>query len=238
MTDQEIVSYDTNDEDDDIDSEFNPTNRTYSAFREAFAVFNLELFDDKLPDCLITLQRRRNTRGCFGAQRFGHRVGSEIVDEIALNPAAFRDRTDRQIASTLVHEMVHQWQYRFGKPSRSGYHNKEWAAKMVEVGLIPSDTGEPGGKRTGQRVSHYIEEGGLFDRVWNILASDAFSFDYQDRATNRSDTPPRKLKASYFCHQCDYSLWGQPGHRVVCGDCNQQMEERAPECEITYQRPP
>ena len=31
---------------------------------------------------------------------------------------------------------------------------------MRAVGLIPSDTGAPGGRQVGQRVSHYIEEGG------------------------------------------------------------------------------
>jgi hypothetical protein len=42
-----------------------------------------------------------------------------------------------------VHEMAHVWQHAHGKPSRNGYHNKEWAAKMDERGLIPSDTHPP-----------------------------------------------------------------------------------------------
>ena len=32
--------------------------------------------------------------------------------------------------------MCHQWQQHFGKPSRNGYHNKQWADKMESVGLI------------------------------------------------------------------------------------------------------
>jgi hypothetical protein len=47
----------------------------------------------------------------------------------------------------------HVWQHAHGKPTRNGYHNKEWAAKMDNLGLVPSSTG---GKRTGQSVSHYI----------------------------------------------------------------------------------
>jgi predicted SprT family Zn-dependent metalloprotease len=31
--------------------------------------------------------------------------------ELALNPDAFIDRTDEQICSTPVHEMVHAWQH-------------------------------------------------------------------------------------------------------------------------------
>jgi hypothetical protein len=33
---------------------------------------------------------------------------------------------------------------------------------MEEVGLIPSSTGAPGGKRTGQSMSHYIDPDGKF----------------------------------------------------------------------------
>jgi hypothetical protein len=51
------------------------------------------------------------------------------------------------VLSTLVHEQAHLWQHHFGKPGRGRYHNREWAAKMVEIGLIPSATGEPGGKQ-------------------------------------------------------------------------------------------
>jgi hypothetical protein len=36
---------------------------------------------------------------------------------------------------------------------------------MKAVGLIPSDTGVEGGKETGQRVTHYVRQGGPFDRA-------------------------------------------------------------------------
>jgi hypothetical protein len=56
--------------------------------------------------------------------------------------------------------MVHQEQKHFGKPSRNGYHNKQWSRWMERIGLVPSATGAPGGKRTGQRMTHYIIRGG------------------------------------------------------------------------------
>ena len=46
------------------------------------------------------------------------------------------------------------------QPGRTGYHNREWASKMLEVGLVPSDTGQPGGKQTGQHMTHYIDPKG------------------------------------------------------------------------------
>src|SRR6516225_9588180 len=102
-------------------------------------------------------------------EKFSHRTGNEARSEIALNPATFRGRTDREIASTLLHEMVHLWQYYFGKPPRKGYHNREWGDKMESLGLMPSEDGQPGGKRTGQRVTHYIIEGGPFACEWAKL---------------------------------------------------------------------
>ena len=49
-----------------------------------------------------------------------------------------------------------------GTPPRRSYHDRQWAAKMKEIGLQPSTTGEPGGKETGQTVTHYIVKGGAF----------------------------------------------------------------------------
>ncbi len=94
-----------------------------------------------------------------GEQHFG-------THEISLTPTTLY-RTPQEIFSTLVHEMCHLWQWDFGNPSRNGYHNKEWAAKMREVGLIPSDTGQLGGKETGQKMTHYIEWEGRCQQAFN-----------------------------------------------------------------------
>ncbi|MCS3273396.1 SprT-like domain-containing protein (plasmid) [Bacteroides fragilis] len=85
----------------------------------------------------------------------GENVEKKIIHEISINPD-FMDRPDKDWHSTLVHEMCHLWQEDFGKPSRNNYHNnKQWATKMIEIGLMPSDFGEPGGKTTGQQMTHY-----------------------------------------------------------------------------------
>jgi hypothetical protein len=90
-----------------------PTGETYGTFNEAFAALNAELFGGEPPDALITLQRCSRSRGYFAAQRFVHRRGSEIIDQIALKPPAMQNRTDREIASTLTHEMVRLLSYQF-----------------------------------------------------------------------------------------------------------------------------
>jgi predicted SprT family Zn-dependent metalloprotease len=214
------------DDDDDLDEFLSPTEEAYADFYTAWDYFNGVLFENTLPDCLITMQRYRRSKGYFASERFGHRQrDSEIVDEIALNPATFRGRTDREIISTLVHEMVHQWQQHFGKPSRRGYHNQQWAAKMNEIGLVPSHTGEPGGKETGQRVSHYIREGGLYDTKWQTLAASGFTLNYRDR---RSETEGvgkvQNMKVRYTCPGCSIHVWGKPDLAIICEPCGRRLE--------------
>lgn len=165
-----------------------PTRTTYPSFGDTFAWFNEQLFSEALSLPLISLQRRRGSYGYFAGERFGTRDQSEVVDEIALNPVHF-DRPDAQSLSTLVHEMVHLWQHHFGKPSRGGYHNRQWAAKMKEVGLQP-DNGS--GRETGQSVSHRIIEGGPFDLACTALLSRGVEIRYRDiwRQNQRSEENP------------------------------------------------
>jgi len=139
------------------------TSLQYKSIDEAFVFFNQKLFEGKLPECLITLQRKGKCYGYFRPECFRARQGTKQTDEIALNPEGFENRSDEEILSTLVHEMAHLWQEYYGEhPLRAGYHNREWAAKMKSIGLIPSADGAPGGKETGQRMSHYIDPGGCF----------------------------------------------------------------------------
>ena len=210
--------------------------RTYTSLEAAYDFFNRELFGGTLPPCLITMQRHKGAYGYFSGERFAS-VGDpqEITDEIALNPAHFASRTPTATLSTLVHEMVHLWQHHSGKPSRTGYHNKEWAAKMREIGLMPSDTGQPGGKDTGQKVSHYIEAGGRFELACTAYLATGAAILYSDRAGDGDAAKTRKKKAAsktkYTCPGCGTNAWAKPGTNLVCGDCNEAMEADEPEGE-------
>jgi hypothetical protein len=95
--------------------------------------------------------------------------------EMALNPSHFRTRTIEDVLSTLVHEMAHLWQHHYGKPSRPGYHNAQWANRMRTLGLIPSSTNQPGGKETGQKMGHYIAEHGAFATAVAALLADGYA---------------------------------------------------------------
>lgn len=157
-----------------------PTQTTYAELQAAYDHFNEALFDGSLPHCLITLQREKKTYGYFSAERFIHRDGT-TTDEIAMNPSYFAVCPIEEILQTIVHEMCHLWQHHFGKPGRRGYHNKEWAEKMIEIGLMPSSTGQPGGKKTGDKIADYIIQGGPFESSCQELLTKDFYVSWADR---------------------------------------------------------
>ena len=206
--------------------------RTYTSLDAAYDHFNRELFSGQLPPCLITMQRHKGAYGYFSGERFASIDNQEVTDEIALNPAHFASRTPSQTLSTLVHEMCHLWQHHFGTPSRAAYHNKEWAAKMRSVGLTPTSTGQPGGKDTGQKVTHIIEEGGRFDKACTAYLATAPAILYHDRAGDGEAATRKKKAASktkYSCPTCDLNAWAKPDAKLICGKCKKVMEAEEPE---------
>ena len=158
----------------------NPTAQTYAELQQAYDHFNQALFGGELPPCLITLQREKRTYGYFSAKRFSNAEG-QLTDEIAMNPSYFAVVPLVETMQTLAHEMCHLWQHHFGQPGRGRYHNEEWAAKMEFIGLMPSSTGQPGGKRTGDHVADYAIEGGPFLAACAELLTRAFRLSWYDR---------------------------------------------------------
>lgn len=276
-----------------------PTEQAYAELQQAYDFYNEELFEGKLPPCLITFQREKRTMGYFSQNRWVSRKkqegGEEEVgqrpqpavdsaDEIALNPEYFAVVPLMEILQTLVHEQTHQWQAYFGTPSRTCYHNTEWANKMESLGLMPSDTGKPGGKKTGQSMGDYVIPGGKFYQVTQRLLASGFIVSWLDRFPARPPAtylPPalpaamtgawiestaepadedfdlsdvmaaaftapvalepdlqqqvkereqenRSNRSKYECQTCrQVSVWGRPGLRIKCADCDEVLEESA-----------
>lgn len=222
-----------------------PTEQTYGELQQAFTHFNQELFEGKIPQCLLTLQREKMTCGYFSSERFVHRDGKTKTDEIALNPAYFAVVAPLEIMQTIVHEMVHAWQYHFGEPSRRGYHNQEWADKMESIGLMPSHTGAPGGKRTGEKMSDYPILGGPFMKAYDALMKHKFQISWLDRfppeptALNKGSRPRpnpiEKLKdlgvmeGPAMTNEQVHDLFGDPTHLEPVNKSN-RVKQRCPSC--------
>ncbi len=221
-----------------------PTQQTYDELQYAYGYLNDNLFGGQLPDCLITLQRKRHTMGYFSPKRFVNREGT-LTDEIAINPKYFAATPIRDTLSTIAHEMAHLWQHHFGNPGRGRYHNREWANKMADIGLQPTDTGGPGGKITGDMMSDFIIAGGRFDLVTRELLAQDYIISWLDRlavldlsfidsdkleeitglgvVVDGSDSDSNKSNRVKYSHKCNegiVNVWGRPGLSLLCGVCD------------------
>lgn len=203
--------------------EENPTAVQFEAFRSAYEYFNRELFDGALRPVFLNFSRAANSRGFFAPERW-ERAG-QTSHEISLNPSFLRSRAPRAVLSTLVHEMVHCWQEEYGEPGRGNYHNQQWADKMESLGLMPSSTGAPGGKRTGDSMTHYVIDGGAFDRAFHAMPGE-YLLPWMCREDGTQPKKPRHpakprtaSKVKYTCATCGANAWGRPALRLGCLEC-------------------
>jgi hypothetical protein len=95
---------------------------------------------------------------------------------------------------------------------------------MKTLGLQPSSTGQPGGKETGQRVSHYIISGGAYAQSYTKLASGGFKLSWNSR---KPDSKRRESKNKFTCSTCGQNAWAKPDASLVCGHCQIEMKSAA-----------
>jgi hypothetical protein len=149
-----------------------PTRVLYQSLADAYDFLNERLFAGRLPRCLITLRAHRQINSYFSSRRFNSLPVTWITDEIALNPMNFTQPL--VTLESLGHEMCHLEQWHFGILSPHG-HNVEWGEMMKAIGLMPSDTGLPGGEETGQECCSYIIPGGKFELAADELIKSGFT---------------------------------------------------------------
>ena len=158
-----------------------PTSELYAALEKAFDHFNASLFEGKLPRVIFSIQRQQSVMGYYSHKRWASQ-SNKYRHEIAINPSYVGRSSLIELFQTLVHEMTHEWQFKFGKPSRRSYHNRQFANKMKAIGLMPSTTGDPGGATTGEKMNDYAISNGKFIRECaNLVSKKSFQLPWVDR---------------------------------------------------------
>lgn len=179
-------------------SDLSPTEEAYAALQVAYDHFNKLFFEGKLPGVVFVFSRRKHVLGHYCKGRFGSkRDQGRAVDEIALNPESIALHGTKGILSTVLHEMLHQIQEVEGTASRAVYHNEDFARRSIEVGLMPSDTGRPGGKKTGQNVDQYIIGGGPFCVAADALIASGFDINWYDLYPSKAFVSSDGLSGTY-----------------------------------------
>jgi len=194
-----------------------PTKDQFESFEYIFEHFNSGLFKGCLPQVILTFSRGKRFHGFFAPDRW--KSNGKEFHEIALNPETM-NRPKDLVCSTLVHEQVHLWQQVYGikKPKRA-YHNKEWAKKMKDVGLYPSNTGHEGGKEVGANMTHYIIPDGPFIKCYKTLDPKSFlPFEAIVRLESKV-AKKKKNKVKYCCPGCQLNVWGGKDLLLRCNEC-------------------
>lgn len=213
------------------------TEAFYGNLYSAFEYFNKALFEGKLPACLITLRSANRFHGYHHAKRFIAKNG-DLIDELGLNPGFFAIRSPEEALSTLVHEMVHHWQAHFGQGTHSNPHNKEWAAKMQEVGLMPSATGLPGGEKTGRNMTHYILPDGPFIHVCRELIASGFCFIWHDRFAPKEPESMQINLQKLAEHNLDIKPSAAPIQSIEAPKESRPAPGKPPQTVAVYSPPP
>lgn len=218
-----------------ITTEFpTPTLLQYQAIQKAFDYYNqnlfLPVFGVLLPPVMFSLNESHKSYGYYAFEKYCDESG-RIVCLINLSPE-YLSRDFEEVLGTFVHECCHHYQFFFGKKpfKKTAYHDLEFAGIMERVGLICSDTKLPGGKKNGYQMSHYIQEGGLFEKLTASISDEIrlpFTYiqtsNFQDKNSVNNPYAEVKRKVKYQCPNCRCNAWGKSNMLIACLPCLQIM---------------
>lgn len=217
-------------------------------YKAIFDKLNKELFDGQLGEVMCTFSRNKNVVGGYFSPDKWEDDDGNLIPEIAINANLMLVSEPHDLYNTLIHEMLHQWQFEHGKPSRNGYHNQEWADKAKEIGLRPTDGN---GKETGQAINtEFIEDGPAQMVVAEMLTKDDYIWPYyadhlmvdeggktrpqtegeqstegqKENSEVETKQPPRSgSRTKYTCSVCGLNAWAKHGASLLCGECNRAL---------------
>ena len=186
----------------------------YTLIEFIFDYYNQALFQGQLKYCFIYL-KKKGVIGFISPESINTQKAP--AHGSSPNPQDM-EWESMEFHINFVHYMLHIWQRDYGNPSRNGYHNTDYTQKSEEVGIITSSTGEPGGKRTGQKVFPYHAPGGLFVKSYNDFPKDEIEYlplpVMGDPANSSKDN-----KTTYQCPCCGNKAYGKQNILIVCFVC-------------------
>ena len=79
-------------------------------------------------------------------------------------------------------------------------------------------------------MTHYIEEGGAFERACDEFVQDGFTALYVKlwgEGESQTRTRQAASKTRYSCPSCGLNAWAKPDVVLVCGACEVPLEASA-----------
>ncbi|WP_448574067.1 SprT-like domain-containing protein [Trichothermofontia sp.] len=103
-------------------------------------------------------RKKANSEGFFRVNEWVDKDSNENKHTIGINPELF-DEPVNKYCGVLIHQLLHYWQWKYGKNNPSGhYHDKEWRERAEFLDLQLIDIGAQQDKTKGKQITQTIRE--------------------------------------------------------------------------------
>ena len=205
-------------------------NRVAGYLNKIFDLLNAEFFESTLSRPTITIQSTPRAYGHFSLRddTWVSKLGGTHEINIGAGTLA---RPIEEVAATLLHEMVHYFNYENGVQDCSRgntYHNKRFKVAAESHGLIVAHHEKYGWSITSpsDALLDFVLETGLTDIL--IFRNEYNGISISGTGTHSSGTPILPKKSSsrkYICPCCRNSVRATKVVNIDCLDCQIPMLE-------------
>ncbi len=206
-------------------------NRVAGYLNKIFDLLNVRFFENELSRPTITIQSTPRAYGHFTTRSDTWISASGESHEINIG-AGTLSRPIEDVAATLLHEMVHYYNYVNGIQdcSRGGtYHNKRFMEAAIARGLKVDHDPKYGWTltRPGEDLLDLVVENDLTDIL--ITRNDRYHVGVGTTGNHidgGTETPPKKSNSrKYVCPNCGISVRATRTVRIACLNCHAIMLE-------------
>ena len=204
-------------------------NRAAGYLNKIFDLLNAEYFENALSRPTITIQSTPKAYGHFSLRddTWVSKLGGTHEINIGAGTLA---RPIEEVTATLLHEMVHYFNYELGIQDCSRgntYHNRRFKDAAESHGLCVTHSDKYGWSHTSPDDSllDFVLENGLTDILINRNEFTGFQITGTGTHSGTPTPPPPKPSSTrkYLCPCCGISVRATKNVRIKCMDCDTQM---------------
>ena len=204
-------------------------NRVAGYLTKMFDLLNAEFFESELSRPTITIQSTPRAYGHFSLREdtWVSKLGGTHEINIGAGTLA---RPIEEVAATLLHEMVHYYNYEQGVQDCSRgntYHNRRFKETAEAHGLTVQHSDKYGWSHTApsDALLDFVLEYGLTDILIN--RNEYSGFQIGGAGTHSGNygtiTPKKSSSRKYICPCCGMSVRATREVNIACLDCGVKM---------------
>lgn len=204
-------------------------NRVAGYLNKIFDLLNIEYFDGKLVRPVLTIQSTPKAYGHFTtSEHTWHRELGLDSHEINIGAGTLA-RPIEEVTATLLHEMIHYWNFKNGIQdcSRGGtYHSKRFKDAAEAHGLVVERSEKYGWSHTApsDKTLEFCIRNDLSDIL--LCRNELGSVALGPGASHGAGGAPTNAKSGsrkYICPCCGISVRATKCVRIGCLNCSQEM---------------